>query len=66
MSLREFVEMAVCGDYKCYVYDNLDETNVFEGNLSDIPDKLLDMDVTSWEIDSGKIGLNVEEIIPLF
>lgn len=60
MNLYEFIEMAVDNYYPCYVWDNNKEKNIFEGELSDIPYELFEREVTSWEIDNGKIGFNID------
>ena len=59
MLLREYITMAV-DDYKCYVWDGHINKNIFEGWLSDIPEELLDREITSWELDNhNRIGLNI-------
>lgn len=60
MTLYDFIEMAVDNIYDCYVWDNNKEENIFEGKMYDIPDELLELEVTSCEISEGKIGFNVE------
>ena len=60
MTLRDFIEMAVDNIYDCYVWDNNNEANIFEGKIYDIPDELLECEITSWEISEGKIGFNIE------
>lgn len=59
MTLYDFVNMAIDNYYDCYVWDNEKEENVFDGTIDDIPDELLSMPFTSWEIEGGKIGLNI-------
>ena len=59
MTLQDFVDMAIDNYYDCYVWDNKKEHNVFRGTLDDIPDELLECEFSSWEIEDGKIGLNI-------
>ena len=59
MTLYDFIEMAIDNIYDCYAWDNKEE-NVFEGKIYDIPDELLEYEITSWEISEGKIGFNIE------
>lgn len=59
MTLYDFVEMAIDDYYECYVWDDIREENVFKGVISDIPNELLEQDITSWEIYKGRIGLNI-------
>lgn len=60
MTLYEFIEMAIDNSYDCYVWDNNTEDNVFEGKMDNIPDELLEREITSWEISEGKIGFNID------
>lgn len=60
MTLYEFIEMAVDNCYPCYIWDNNKEENIFGGILSDIPDELLEREITSWELENGKIGFNID------
>ena len=59
LTLQDFIEMAIDNYYDCYVWDNDKEEEVFRGTLDDIPDELLECEFSSWEIDGGKIGLNI-------
>lgn len=59
ITLQDFVEMAIDDCYSCYVWDNEKEEQVFCGEMVDIPEKLLEQEFTSWEIDSGRIGFNI-------
>ena len=59
MTLQDFVEMAINDDYICYIWDNEKEEQVFCGEIADIPDELLEQEFSSWEIDNGRIGLNI-------
>ena len=59
ITIQDFVEMAISDDYICYIWDSEKEEQVFCGELADIPDELLDQEFTSWEIDNGRIGLNI-------
>lgn len=59
MTLQDFVDMAIENYYDCYVWDSEKEEEVFRGTLNDIPDELLECEILSWEIDGGKIGLNI-------
>ena len=59
MILQDFVDMAIDNYYDCYVWDNKKEEEVFRGTLDDIPDELLECEFSSWEIEDGKIGLNI-------
>ena len=59
ITLQDFVEMAIDDCYSCYIWDNEKEEQVFCGEMVDIPEELLDQDFSSWEIDNGRIGLNI-------
>ena len=59
ITLQDFIEMAIDDCYSCYIWDNEKEEQVFCGEMVDIPDELLDQEFTSWEIDNGKIGFNI-------
>ena len=60
MNLYDFILLALEDYFKCVIWDCNKRCVVFEGELSDIPDKYLNMDLGSWEItEDGKIGLNI-------
>ena len=59
ITLQDFIEMAISDDYICYIWDSEKEEQVFCGELADIPDKLLEQEFSSWEIDNGRIGFNI-------
>ena len=59
MTLQDFIEMAISDDYICYIWDNEKKEQVFYGELVDIPEELLEQEFSSWEIENGKIGLNI-------
>ena len=59
ITLQDFMEMAISDDYICYIWDNEKEEQVFCGELVDIPEELLKCEFTSWEIDNGRIGFNI-------
>ena len=59
ITLQDFIEMAIDDCYSCYIWDNEKEEQVFCGEMVDIPEELLDQDFSSWEIDTGRIGLNI-------
>ena len=59
MTLQDFVEMAIDDYYSCYIWDNEKEEQVFCGELADIPEELLEQELSSWEIYNGKIGFNI-------
>lgn len=59
ITLQDFIEMAISDDYICYIWDNEKEEQVFYGELVDIPEELLEQEFTLWEIDSGRIGFNI-------
>ena len=59
MTLQDFIDMAIDNHYDCYVWDNEKEEEVFIGTIDDIPDELLECEFSSWEIENGKIGLNI-------
>lgn len=59
ITLQDFIEMAIDDCYSCYIWDNEKEEQVFCGEMVDIPEELLDQDFSSWEIDNGRIGLNI-------
>ena len=58
-TLQDFVEMAIDNCYDCYIWDNEKEEEVFCGEMVDIPEELLEQEFTSWEIDNGRIGFNI-------
>ena len=59
MTLQDFIEMAISDDYSCYVWDNEKEEEVFSGELAEIPEELLYQEFTSWEMNEGIIGFNI-------
>ena len=59
ITLKDFIEMAITDDYICYIWDNEKEEQVFFGELAEMPEDLLESDFSSWEIDNGRIGLNI-------
>ena len=59
MTLQDFIDMAIDNYYDCYVWDNEKEEQVFCGELADIPEELLAQEFTSWDIDHGRIGFNI-------
>ena len=59
MTLQDFIDMAIDNYYDCYIWDNDNEEQVFCGELVDIPEEFLEQEFSSWEIDNGRIGLNI-------
>lgn len=59
IKIQDFIEMAISNDYICYIWDNKKEEQVFYGELADIPDEFLEQEFSSWEIDNGRIGFNI-------
>ena len=59
ITIQAFVEMAISNDYICYIWDSEKEEQVFYGELADIPEELLEQEFSSWEIDNGRIGFNI-------
>ena len=59
MTLQDFIDMAIDNYYDCYIWDNETEEQVFYGELVDIAEELLEQEFTSWEIDNGRIGFNI-------
>lgn len=59
LTLQDFVEMAIDNCYSCYIWDNEKEEQVFSGEIADIPENLLEQEFSSWEIDNGIIGFNI-------
>ena len=59
MTLQDFIDMAIDNYYDCYIWDNEKEEEVFCGEMVDIPEELLEQEFTSWEIDNGRIGFNI-------
>ena len=59
ITLQDFIEMTVSDDYNCYIWDNEKEEQIFYGELADIPEELLEQEFSSWEIDNGRIGFNI-------
>lgn len=60
MTLYDFIEMAVDTYYDCYIWDNNQEKNIFVGKIEDVPDELLEREITSWEMSESKIGFNID------
>lgn len=44
MTLQDFAEMTIDDSYNCYIWDNEKEEQVFSGELSDIPEDLLEVE----------------------
>lgn len=59
ITLQDFIEMEIDDCYSCYIWDNEKEEEVFCGEMVDIPEELLEQEFTSWEIDNGRIGFNI-------
>ena len=59
ITLQDFIDMAIDNYYDCYVWDNEKEEQVFCGELADIPEEFLEEEFSSWEIDNGRIGFNI-------
>ena len=59
MTLQDFVEMAISDDYICYIWDNEKEEEVFLGELAEIPEEVLYQEFSSWEMNEGIIGFNI-------
>lgn len=59
ITIQDFIEMAISDDYICYIWDSEKEEQVFCGELADIPEELLEQEFSSWEIDNGRIGFNI-------
>lgn len=61
MTLEDFLELAIDDYYPCWIWDVDKEEEVFNGEVTDIPDEYRDSTLVSWELDGNKIGLNIEE-----
>ena len=59
ITLYDFVNMAIEKYYDCHVWDAEKEEVVYRGSIDEIPEELLDMPFSSWEIEDGKIVLNI-------
>lgn len=59
ITLQDFIEMAIDDCYSCYIWDNEKEEQVFSGEIADIPGEFLEQEFSSWEIDNGRIGFNI-------
>jgi len=59
MTLQDFIDLSIDNYYDCYIWDNEKEEEVYNGSLDSIPDELLMCEFSSWEINEGKIGLNI-------
>ena len=59
ITIQDFVEMAISDDYICYIWDNEKEEQIFCGEIADIPEDLMEQEFTSWEINNGRIGFNI-------
>lgn len=62
MQLNDFLELAVDNIFEIGIYDLVTEQYIFDGtDVNDIPDKILELEVCSWELGDNKIVLNVEQ-----
>lgn len=59
LTLQDFTNMALDDYYDCCIWDNRKEENVFIGIIGDIPEELLNENFFSWEIQEGKILMNI-------
>ena len=59
ITIQDFIEMAISDDYICYIWDNEKEEEVFSGELAEIPEELLYQEFSSWEMNEGIIGFNI-------
>ena len=59
ITIQDFIDMAIDDCYSCYIWDNEKEEQVFCGELADIPEEFLEQEFSSWEIDNGRIGFNI-------
>lgn len=63
MTIQDFMELLIDGDSQHFnVYDNEKEEIIFDGSGSEIPDELLDEEISSMDnisIDNDIITLNI-------
>lgn len=63
MTIQDFMELLIDGDSQHFnIYDNEKEEIIFDGSGSEIPDELLDEEVSSIDnisIDNDIITLNI-------
>lgn len=61
ITVNEFLGMALDNNFEFVIYDFSKEKNIFESrNDEEMPDDIGEMYVESWNINNGKIELNVD------
>lgn len=57
--LEDIIELTVDTSYEIYIYDNELEENVYNGTLEDIPEDIIGAEISSWEMDCGRLGFSI-------
>lgn len=61
ITVNEFLGMALDNNFEFVIYDFSKEKNIFESrNDEEMPEEIEDMFVESWNINNGRIELNVD------
>lgn len=61
ITLEDMIDLAIEKYYDCKVWDMNTESIIYNGELSNIPYDMLQMNLTTWEmLDEGIIQFNVE------
>lgn len=61
ITVNEFLGMALDNSFEFAIYDFSKEKNIFESqNEEELPEEIGDMPVESWNINNGRIELNVD------
>ena len=61
ITVNEFLGMALDNNFEFVIYDFSKEKNIFESrNDEEMPEEVEDMFVESWNINNGRIKLNVD------
>ena len=61
ITINEFLGMALDNNFEFAIYDFSKEKNIFESkNSEEMPEEIEDMIVESWNINNGRIELNVD------
>ena len=61
ITVNEFLGMAFDSNFEFVIYDFSKEKNIFESrNDEEMPDDIGEMYVESWNINNGRIELNVD------
>lgn len=59
ITIQDMQNLAIESSFNCYIYNLKTQKIIFEGEIDDIPDELLENEIETWEIYNNKIGFNV-------